>query len=586
MKHQGLHFAQLALLTISLFTFVKPLWAAHERDPKVEERIDQIISGMSLDEKIGQLLMVSFGGKEMAPHIEEILRSKKPGAVALFSRNIESAHQAAAFIRAINKANEGNIPLFMSLDQEGGNVARITDHVMVVPSNMALGATSSPAMAYMAGLAQGIDLKTIGFNMNLAPVLDINSNYLNPVIGTRSFGEDPQKVAEFGTWFVRGQQETGLISVAKHFPGHGDTNEDSHQNMPVIKADKTRLDKVELVPFKAAIEAGLDAIVTAHIAVPEVTGDPALPSTLSHKILTKILREELNFDGVIISDGLEMQGILNSYGCGQAAVQTILAGGDMAMILWYPENKVEVFNALKAATQNGTITMARLEESVRRILRLKIKRGILDEKPLPLIEVDKHLAANSLHRQMAQEIAYKSITMLKNNNNILPLSKNSLTGKRTLVIAPSGAFFNTMNKNSDIVATAIPQMGNRGKNKGYLERLVGQGSKAELIVFGLTNNYHLSLLTQLMGRLPNKKFIVVNMGSPYLFNRTAKVSGYILSYSSREEAQRAAAETLLGLSKPSGKLPVSIPGHFKIGYGLTYNREEALAAKTVDELQP
>jgi beta-N-acetylhexosaminidase len=179
---------------------------------------------------------------------------------------------------------------------------------------------------------------------------------------------------------------------------------------------------------------------------------------------------------------------------------------------------------------------------------------------------------------MAQEIAYKSITMLKNQHNILPLAPNS-AAPRTLVVAPNGTFLNTMSEKGNLATMAIPLIGNRGKNKGYLERLVAQGNKAKVIIFAIINNHQLNLLTQVMSRLPDKKFIVVNMGSPYLFSRTSKVSAYILSYSSREEAQRAAAETVLGLSKPSGKLPVSIPGHFKIGYGLTYNKEEAFAAR-------
>ena len=358
----------LAVLLMSTSLSAKPLL------PETNQDLETIIDAMSIEEKVGQLLLIGFSGKQVTPHIRRWVGERKVGGVAIFARNIESTEQIARFTRGIQSLTSRSVPAFISLDQEGGNVIRLKDGATVLPGNMALGATRSTALSYVAGQALGTDLRRLGFNMNLAPVLDVNSNPRNPVIGIRSYGEKPELVGALGTWFVRGQQEAGVTGVAKHFPGHGDTQSDSHFAMPSIPTNIERLRNLELVPFERAIAAGLDAVMTAHIALPKVAEEPNLPATLSYKILTEELRERMGFEGIVITDGLEMQGIVEQYGAGTAAVRAILAGADMAMILWTNSKKEEVYRALIQAVKRGTITMDRLDQSVRRILRVKLKR--------------------------------------------------------------------------------------------------------------------------------------------------------------------------------------------------------------------
>src|SRR5690606_38358556 len=208
--------------------------------------IDQILANTSVEEKVGQLMMIGFGGTKVNPQIRHWLTERKVGGVALFSRNIEDLEQTSSFTREMEAAVGDGVPLFIALEQEGGNVVRVKEGATVLPGNMAMGATRSTALSYVAGQALGVDLRILGFNMNLAPVLDVNSNPRNPVIGIRSYGERADLVGKLGSWFIRGQQEMGVVAVAKHFPGHGDTYSDSHFSMPTIGADEKRLDEVEL----------------------------------------------------------------------------------------------------------------------------------------------------------------------------------------------------------------------------------------------------------------------------------------------------------------------------------------------------
>ena len=249
--------------------------------------VDAIVDRMTLDEKVGQLLFLGFGGKQIDETIEQFLVEMKPGGVALFGRNIDTPEQTMRLIRDVRGFDpargphaERGVPMFVSVDQEGGNVVRLKKDATVLPSNMALGAAAAVALARRAGEALGGDLALVGFNMNLAPVLDVNSNPSNPVIGIRSFGDDAQLVAELGVACIQGMQSQGVAAVAKHFPGHGDTDRDSHYAMPVLTHDKQRLLDVELRPFGRAVAEGLDAMMTAHIALPSLAEEPDLPATV------------------------------------------------------------------------------------------------------------------------------------------------------------------------------------------------------------------------------------------------------------------------------------------------------------------
>jgi len=537
---------------------------AQSFQPKNNADIERIIDSMTVKEKVGQLLLIGFSGKEVTPHIRRWVKRRKVGGVAIFARNIESTEQIARFTRGIQSLTRRSIPAFISLDQEGGNVVRLKDGATVLPGNMALGATRSTALSYVAGQALGTDLKRLGFNMNLAPVLDVNSNPRNPVIGIRSYGERPELVGALGTWFVRGQQEAGVTGVAKHFPGHGDTHADSHFAMPSISTDLDRLRRLELVPFERAIAAGLDAVMTAHIALPKVAEEPNLPATLSYKILTEELRERMGFQGIVITDGLEMRGIVERYGAGTAAVRAILAGADMAMILWTNRKKEEVYASLLRAVERGTIGMQRLDESVRRILRVKLRRGIFDRELPPLRTVLRDGNRNKVHRRVAERIATESITLVRNHGDMLPL--RPVRYRKVVVMSPSGEFANAMVKPKFTRVFRVPYRPSRARRSTAVKRIVKEAQNADALVMVAVNRYHIWMIKEVTRQLPHVPVTVVSFASPYYLESMPDVDGYVCTYSYQKASQRAAANAILGKSGMTGRLPVTIPGFYHYGH--------------------
>lgn len=566
-----------ALVVLSVLTF-RDLHAMDVPAPGEDVDVEKIIASMSVEEKVGQLLMIGFGGTEVSPHIEHWVRRRGAGGIALFSRNIVDFEQTARFSRQLHGLTKGQLPVFLSLDQEGGNVVRVKDGALVLPGNMALGATRSTTLAYVAGQALAIDLRRLGFNMNLAPVLDVNSNPKNPVIGVRSYGEKPSLVAELGSWYVRGQQEMGVVAVAKHFPGHGDTHSDSHFSMPAIDADLSRLEKVELAPFKRAMDAGLDAVMTAHIALPRIERDPNLPATLSPFILTRVLRKKLGFDGVVITDGLEMQGIVERYGSGRAAVEAIKAGADMPMILWTVKKKDEVYNSLLAAVKSGEISKKRLDRSVRRILNVKKRRGLFDRRLPGLDEVLKEGNRNPLHEKVAARIAREAVTLVRNHGDTLPLRK--VRYRKVVVVAPPGAFARRLAKESHIQVITTPYIPNRSRRAQDVQRAVQALADADLVVFGVVNRYHVDIARRVMRERPDTPASVVSFASPYYLNALSEVEAYACTFSYQEAPQAAAAEAFLGNAPMTGRLPITIPGFYDYGHrialGETSRDDEAI----------
>ncbi|MDW7671871.1 MAG: glycoside hydrolase family 3 protein [Bacillota bacterium] len=343
---------------------------------------EQMLSAMTTEEKIGQLLMPAFrrnvDGSPLL-HLDETTRDFlfdfQPGGVILFNENIDTEQQTTDLINEYQ--SHSAIPLFIAVDEEGGIVSRLTASGKISfpdsPGNQVLGSRHSPEEAAELGRQMACRLQELGFNMNMAPVADVNTNPQNPVIGARSFGADPFLVADFSVAMASGMLEGGVIPVLKHFPGHGDTQEDTHFSQVVVPHDRQRLESVEWVPFKAGIEAGLPAIMTAHLKVPAIIPNDR-PSTLSPEMLTGILRMALGFQGVIITDALEMGAVTSGWPPGEAAVEAFLAGAD---ILLMPASLQEAYAGLLEAVQEGRITEERLNESVLRILTLKEAAGLL-----------------------------------------------------------------------------------------------------------------------------------------------------------------------------------------------------------------
>jgi beta-N-acetylhexosaminidase len=293
------------------------------------------INTMTLEEQIGQTLMVGFPGTTPSREVIELIQRYHVGNILLFSRNVLDAEQVrtltAHLQQAAREAGHAH-PLLIAVDQENGIVQRLGEAATLFPGNMSLGAIGSQEIAFDVARATARELKALGINMNLAPVVDVNNNAANPVIGVRSFGEDAQLVARLGSAMVRGYQDVGVISCLKHFPGHGDTAVDSHLALPTIPHTLERLEAVELVPFRSGIEAGTASIMIAHMAFPALTRDNALPATLSSAIIQGLLREKLGFEGVILSDCLEMQAISNTFGTASAATMALQAGIDLSLV--------------------------------------------------------------------------------------------------------------------------------------------------------------------------------------------------------------------------------------------------------------
>lgn len=338
-----------------------------------------IVGNMALEQKIGQLLMVGVPGSSISDGSREILKKYYPGGIVLFGFNFSERDKTMQFIQDLQKVSmeHSGLPLFVSTDQEGGRVRRITDGVTQFPGNMAFGIVDDEDLVNDAARIIGIQLRLIGVNMNLTPVLDVNNNPDNPVINTRSFGSTPELVSRLGVSYIKGLQDSRCISVAKHFPGHGDTNKDSHITLPVIQYDMKRLEEIELKPFGKAIDTGVEAIMTAHIAYPKVLKS-YLPVTVSRVFLHDILRDEYEFEGLLITDDMEMDAIAEYMDLGEAAVRSLQAGADIVLISSYGRHIPLIANAIRRAVVSGQLTEERIDRSVVRVIEVKLRYGIMD----------------------------------------------------------------------------------------------------------------------------------------------------------------------------------------------------------------
>lgn len=342
------------------------------------EEADRYLSKMTPQQKIGQLLMFAVPGSRLGIAGKTLMKKYLPGGIVLFGYNGTEAGSVKKFISDFQACSikKSGIPLFVSIDQEGGKVKRIRRGLTQFPGNMAAGAVGKERYVYQWARTTGIELRRIGINMNLAPVLDVNNNPDNPVINTRSFGSDVETVSTLGSAYIRGLQDSRCIAVGKHFPGHGDTDKDSHLILPVIRFDMDRLKKIELAPFRAAIDNNVECIMTAHIAYPAILGNME-SATVSRRILTDLLRNEMGFKGIIITDDLEMHAIAKNMKIGEAALKSVLAGTDIILISSYGKNVANIHATLTRAYKKGTLTRERLDSSVRRIIEMKIRYGIM-----------------------------------------------------------------------------------------------------------------------------------------------------------------------------------------------------------------
>ena len=427
---------------------------------------EKMLAGMSTEEKVAQMLMPEFkyytdeNGQrhnltKMRPEIEEILKRHGFAGVIFFSYNMADTEDGVRLVDAMQTANAsaaGRPQLLTAIDQEGGSVVRI-GHGVQMPGNMAIGATGDPAAAGQAGKLIGEELRAIGLNYDTAPVLDVNSNPANPVIGLRSFSDDPELVARMGVAMMQGLQETGTVPAVKHFPGHGDTATDSHTGLPRVEKSLEELKDFELIPFQACIDAGAEVIMTAHIQYPLIekktavsakTGEKInLPATLSKTILTDLLRGEMGFDGVITSDSMQMDAIAKHFDP-LVAAQTAIDAGVNILLMPVDTRTPKGLAALEqyirdvaAMVDDGKIPVEKVDESVLRILRLKEKHGLLEPYNRGDLEARVRTAQETVgsaeHHRIEAELAARAVTLVKNKNGILPLQSGK---EKTLILVP------------------------------------------------------------------------------------------------------------------------------------------------------
>lgn len=565
--------------------------AAAAPDPGVPvERLawpERTLAGMTLRQKVGQMMMpwalgdFSPAGSDGEKRLHELVEVQGVGGLIV---SVGSPTEVAVKLNELQE--HAAVPLLVAADLESGAGFRLRGAVHVptnidlggateFPSLMAVGATGDAELAYHMGRVTAEEARAVGIHVPFAPVLDVNSNPDNPIINVRSFGEDPDEVARLGAAFVRGLEEHGTVATGKHFPGHGDTGVDSHQALPLIEASRARLDSVELVPFRAAIAAGIGGIMTAHISVPALERGGTLPATLSPEVMTGVLREEMGFDGLLFTDAMDMGAIDRGFGRTEAPVRAVLAGADVILM---PPSVATAIDAIVAAVRSGRILESRIDESVLRILgvkeslRLSVDPQVTPAQVHRVVGIPEHVA-------VAREIAEKSLVLLRNGRDLLPLAGTraarvmSINFRRTASDLFAGRWF------SETMRATYPslqvQNTERLTSDAVWDEVRRDARRAQLVIVSVyVTAWDAGAIPDELGELIQDladrrvPHVVVSFGNPYLLRSFPDAQSYLLAWSGSEVSQRAAARALLGQLPIVGRTPTRIPPDFDIGAGI------------------
>ena len=551
--------------------------------------IDQTLASLTLRQKIGQLMMPWVGGDYAAigsPEFEEVRKWVQDDEVGGLVLSIGMPLSYAAKLNELQ--TRARVPLLIGSDMENGPGMRLGNIYAlpsmlpqgggtVFPPVMALGATRSEDLAFKLGQVLGSEARAIGVHMVFGPVLDVNSNPLNPIINTRSFGENPALVSQLAQAYIRGARSMGLMTTGKHFPGHGDTDVDSHLDLPTIRADRAQLDSVDLPPFRAAVAEGIDAIMTAHIAVVGVEGPNAGPATLSHGFMTGILRDEMHFPGVLFTDAMTMGGVAKRYGATEPLIMAVEAGAD---VLLMPRSVPDAINTIADAVKSGRLTESRIDASVRRILTAKARAGLRTGRLVDLNAVDQVVDIPA-HTAVAEQVAERSITLAEDKLNLVPLVADS--SKKILSITyadPSdlvaGRTFNA-ELGARIKSIQSTRVDNRTTDAEYAALAAQADSAATIVVSAYVSPREFAGSVGTEGgfgpfveklALSGKPIIVISFGSPYLLSAFPSVSSYLLAWGGAPISQRAAVLALVGEREIDGHLPISLPPTIPFGAGV------------------
>ena len=548
----------------------------YENINKNNNLADKLLADMTLREKIGQMIISSTQGENYQESSAEYRRLKKLCRDSKVGGFIFFKGTSSGYASLSNKLQSlSETPLLISADFERGTGMRVTDGTLF-PNNMAVGAANNYELAYKMGFSIANESRALGVQQNYAPVCDVNNNPDNPIINVRSFGEDPALVSKMSEAVIKGLQDGNVIATAKHFPGHGDTKIDSHNDLPVLNFSMDRLNKIELVPFKNAIQNNVKSVMIAHLSFPELENKPNVPASLSENIVQDLLINQLGFKGLVVTDALNMKGITKYFSTSEVALMCVKAGIDLILM---PIDEEETINAIESAVKNGKISEERINRSVKKILAAKEWLGLFDNRYVNESEVSKKVNTQESNA-LAQQIADESITLVKDNRNILPLkSKN---GKTLLINLSDGnnninaGYFSEQMKYTNANTDEVNYFSEISSNE--LNGLISKADQYDVVIaaiyakvrYGTGKISMLPSQVQLLNSLNStgNKLIVISFGNPYLLKEFPEINNYICAYGDADVSVKAAIKAIYGDITFKGKLPVSIDENNKVGKGL------------------
>ena len=546
-------------------------------DKTSKEYLDSLIVNTPLKEKIGQLFFVPARGEftnredREFKQLEEMVQKHQVGGIIFMHGDIYGQAIMTNKLQRMSK-----FPLWISQDMEFGAAMRVSGTTRFTPA-MGVAASGDKRNAFMMGKITAIEAKALGVHQIYAPVLDVNNNPDNPVINVRSFSGDPQIVSDFGTAFIQGVQSEGLVATAKHFPGHGDTDVDSHSDLPVVDYDYKRLDSLELIPFRAAIDRGIESVMSAHIAFPGLNRNEFIPGTLDPVILGNILADSLQFDGMVVTDGLEMRGISSKYSPGQAVVRALKAGADIMLI---SPDVFTAINEIEKAVEEGEITEDRINKSFAKLMLWKQQYGLFDvENQVDINDLDTKINT-AFHEAEAYRIARESVTLLKNENEILPLLPSKYPEIMVVSVADDrsgrtgSSFVRELRNYHPDVSFHIYDERTSEQDK---RRILNKAKSVDLIIIGsflhlrngqtvhLNSSQQYFLNNLVEGRKPT---MLVSFGNPYVLSDLKDADVHVLGWYNSSSQIHGVVPALFGASEIKAKLPIEVPGLYPLGAGI------------------
>lgn len=517
---------------------------------------NDVVASLSLRQRVAQMFIIHLFGPQLTEAGRDFLTDYQPGGLVLLGENIASPQVIAELTNSYQQTivEASGLPLFIAVDQEGGPISHLQDGFTVFPTPALLTATHDHQLAYQVGQAISSELGAVGINMNLAPVADLETNPNNPIIKRRSFGSDPEMVSSTVAPFVQGIQDTGILATAKHFPGHGDSTTDSHTSLPVIELSREHLETVELAPFRAAVQAEVAAIMVAHIWYPALEPQPETPASLSFEIVTGLLRQEMGYEGLIVTDALDMDAIDTVYDYPGAVIKAIQAGVDLVISAHVSlESQQQAIEAVVNAIQSGEISESRVNESARRILDAKSRFGLLSWQPLDPETAQSRIDLET-HSVLIDELFRKGTTVVYDRNHFIPLPIESNTAviypaTRPSIVTQCGAQHENVQWYG---VSASPTDDEIASARNLAQR-------SDIAIVFTQNADEDPQQVALVKALPPEKTGVIALWSPYDWLSFQNISTYIVTYSPQQPAISAACAILFGDIPAQGQLSISLP---------------------------